>query len=579
MQFNLNQIAVTLFAQFSFISAQAQDGILDNTFSSDGMVKTSIGGIQDFGISVAIQSDGKILQGGYSYNGSNFDFALTRYNSNGTLDTGFDIDGIVTTDFAGLYNEGRTVVVQADGKILLAGVTYNGSNYDFAMARYNPDGSLDDSFGVLGKVKTDISGSNDYVNSIIIQPDQKIIVGGTSYNGSEEDFTVARYNSDGSLDLSFSSDGITTIDFTNSIDTGISLSLQDDGKIVFGGWTGDYPSSDFALVRLNEDGTLDSSFDSDGKVFIDLQSSYDQLSAVVVQNDGKILLGGTTSVGFQNNFSLIRLNSDGSLDTDFNTTGKLLIDAGPENLDYGTALALQSDGKILFGGYSTDGSNGDFVLVRIFENGVLDLNFDFDGKVSTDFAGANDQAFAIAVQNDNNILLAGTSDYEFAMARYEVDFCSLVATVNFNGNQLQTDISSANYQWIDCNNGDAAISGEISQSFTPLIEGNYAVVVESNGCIDTSDCILVSGLSTNDLEEISFSILPNPTAGLLTISSQNLGDPISLELFSVDGDLKAEYLIEDGLEHVLDISFLPSGFYLVKLKQNDKIQLVKLIKN
>ena len=182
---------------------------------------------------MAIQADGKILVAGVGMR----NFAVARYNSNGTLDTSFDGDGKLTTDFGGSdYVSG--MAIQADGKIVVAG----GSNSDFAVARYNSNGTLDTSFDGDGKLTTDFRGY-DLANTMAIQADGKILVAG----GSDSDFAVARYNSNGTLDTSFDGDGKLRINFSDGYDFANSMAIQTDGRIVLAGTN----SRDFALARLN----------------------------------------------------------------------------------------------------------------------------------------------------------------------------------------------------------------------------------------------------------------------------------------------------------------------------------------
>ena len=194
------------------------------------------------------------------HNGSN-DFALVRYNSDGTLDTSFSGDGKLTTAIGAGNDFGYSVTVQADGKILVAGASHNGSNYDFALVRYNSDGTLDTSFSGDGKLTTAIGASDDYGYSVTVQADGKILVAGYSANGSNNDFALVRYNSDGTLDTSFSGDGKLTTAIGAGHDEGYSVTVQADGKILVAGYSSNGSNDDFALVRYNSDGTLDTSFD------------------------------------------------------------------------------------------------------------------------------------------------------------------------------------------------------------------------------------------------------------------------------------------------------------------------------
>ncbi|MCB0759583.1 MAG: T9SS type A sorting domain-containing protein, partial [Flavobacteriales bacterium] len=181
------------------------DGSLDNSFSADGKLTTAFGTGDGSGSAVAIQVDGKIVVAGYASNGTDDDLALTRYNTNGTLDNSFGMDGKVTTAFGTGDDHGYAVAIQPDGKILVAGDAFNGTNYDLALARYNTDGSLDNGFSDDGKVTTAFGTDDEYGSSVAIQPDGKLIVAGSSNDGTTNDFAVARYISGldiGIIDLS-----------------------------------------------------------------------------------------------------------------------------------------------------------------------------------------------------------------------------------------------------------------------------------------------------------------------------------------------------------------------------------------
>jgi uncharacterized delta-60 repeat protein len=203
---------------------------------------------------------------GTSYNGSNWDFALARYNADGSLDTSFDGDGKVTTAIGASTDVGYSVIQQADGKLVVAGYSWNGSNDDVALVRYNTDGSLDTGFDGDGKVTTAIGTGYDEGYSVIQQADGKLVVAGTSYNGSSNDFALVRYNADGSLDASFDGDGIVTTAIGAANDYAQSVIQQADGKLVVAGYSHNGSDSDVALVRYNADGSLDTGFDGDGKV-------------------------------------------------------------------------------------------------------------------------------------------------------------------------------------------------------------------------------------------------------------------------------------------------------------------------
>jgi len=387
---------------FSLSTSLLKDGDLDVIFGTGGKIITDFGGT-DQGNAIALQKDGKIVVAGTSIN----NFAVARYNTDGSLDSTFGTGGKVITDF-GKDDLGQAVALQKNGKIVVAGTSDAGGDNDFAIARYNTDGSLDLTFGAGGQVTTDFGGENDFGNAVVLQKDGKIVVAGRSDTGGEGfDFAVARYNMDGSLDLTFGDGGKVTTDFGGS-DFGNAVVLQKDGKIVVAGFSAD----DFAVARYNTDGSLDMSFGDDGQVTTDFGGS-DFGNAVVLQKDGKIVVAGSSA----DDFAVVRYNTDGSLDSTFGTGGKVITDFG--GADFGNAIAMQKDGKIVVAGTS----DLDFAIARYNTDGSLDSTFGTGGKIITDFGGT-DRGNAIALQKNGKIVVAGRSNAggnnDFAIARYVV---------------------------------------------------------------------------------------------------------------------------------------------------------------
>jgi uncharacterized delta-60 repeat protein len=241
-----------------------------------------------------------------------FSFALARYNSDGTLDASFGAGGIVTTDFAASLTQAFSVALQPDGKIVAAGQTFINGSLDFALARYNRDGTLDASFGTGGTVTTDFAGERsrqDRAFSVAVQPDGKIIAAGQATIRSF-DFALARYNRDGTLDASFGTGGTVTTSFGNgSFDFARSVALQPNGKIVAAGQVLFIGGFDFALARYSRDGTLDASFGTGGTVTTDFAGSDDGALSVGVQPNGKIVAAGQAIIGGRILFGLARYES------------------------------------------------------------------------------------------------------------------------------------------------------------------------------------------------------------------------------------------------------------------------------
>ena len=346
----LLKTALLITAYFTLpVTLLAQNGSLDLSFDTDGMVITNITGDYNYGHSVAIQSDGKIVVAGFSSNGIDNDFALVRYNTNGSLDNTFDTDGMLTTAIDSFSEEAYSVAIQNDGKILVAGFSYNGIDNDFALVRYNANGSLDTTFDTDGIITTTVGISNDFGQSLAIQSDGKIVIAGYSYIGGNSKITLMRYNSNGSLDNTFDTDGILTTSIGTSNDFVQSLAIQSDGKIVVAGNSYNGANYDFALVRYNTNGSLDNTFDADGIVLTAIGTSNDYGHSLAIQSDGKIVMAGYSSNGIKFDFALLRYNTNGSLDNTFDTDGILTTSVGNAD-DYGMSVVIQSDGKIFVAG-------------------------------------------------------------------------------------------------------------------------------------------------------------------------------------------------------------------------------------
>jgi uncharacterized delta-60 repeat protein len=348
----------------------------------------------------------------------------------GALDPTFGAGGKVLTDFGAAGEEiASDLAIQSDGKIVAAGnFSPEGVGDDFALARYNTDGTLDPTFNATGKVLTDFSGSgsDDFLSSVDVQSDGKIVVAGYSNaSGTSYDFALARYNPDGTLDPTFNGTGKVLTDFSGpglGFDLAYSVAIQSDGKIVAAGESRSDISptfSVFALARYNPDGTLDPTFNGTGKVLTDFggPGSGEAVVAVAIQSDGKIVAAGNSS-GRSWDFALARYNPDGTLDPTFNGTGKVLTDfSGSGSYDFAHALAIQPDGKIVVAGESEPTGQGysDFALARYTSRGRLDRRFGASGKVLTNFL-FRASAHALAIQPDGRIVTAG--GFSFAMARH-----------------------------------------------------------------------------------------------------------------------------------------------------------------
>lgn len=348
------------------------DGSLDATFGSGGIVTTDIGAYAK-AFAVAIQTDGKIVTGGRSGTVLQSDFTLVRYNPNGSLDTSFGTGGIVITSF-GASSEIQDVAIQADGKILVTGPApgLSTSLTIFTVARYNTDGSLDATFdgdGVSQAVPAGFPLSPAVVpRAIAVQADQKLAVAGVCVVDSSLKFCVSRYNPNGSLDNTFDSDGLVMTDFDSSFGGFANdLSIQPDGKIVAAGQC--FPPGGGvipALARYNPNGSLDSSFDSDGRVTMPNSVQFEP-EALALQANGKMVIAGRDFIFFNSEIAVARFNPDGSLDNTFGSGGLVSTPVGTAH-SAANAIAVQTDGRIVAGGYGNFSGLAsivsDFALVR-----------------------------------------------------------------------------------------------------------------------------------------------------------------------------------------------------------------------
>ncbi|MFI5170825.1 MAG: hypothetical protein ACHQFW_00455 [Chitinophagales bacterium] len=353
------------------IARYLTDGTLDNTFNGTGSNVHNIGtDLLDVIYSIGLQDDGKIVAAGRSFNLDKPVFSAARYNADGTLDNTFSGDGKLTFDISlGSYGcEANEVVIQPDGKILIGGGAFYGTDLAFGSARFLSDGTPDNSYGGDGIVVTSIFdyAATEFGTGLLLLPDGKIIISGATFNTdlSDVDIAMIKYNADGTPDMTFGDDGIAKCNI--AADYMACSALQEDGKIILAGFVEGFDGSsdqDCAIARFNSDGTPDYSFDGFGWRVIDLSPDYyDIINDVAVQEDGKILITGYRTVDFDYDLFVLRLNADGSNDSDFGDDGMLIVNESPT--DIGLCLAIQTDGKIIAAGNTENDENTDMLMVR-----------------------------------------------------------------------------------------------------------------------------------------------------------------------------------------------------------------------
>ncbi|WP_419194997.1 cadherin domain-containing protein, partial [Novipirellula herctigrandis] len=413
------------------------DGSFDPTFGTDGVARVDTGGA-DYLHGMVLQSDGKIVLGGRT--GS--DFLLARLNQDGSLDTTFDgdgnNDGMITTVFSGSLDGIFDLVIDPNDKIVVTGMASSGGgNEDITIVRYNTDGSLDGTFGTGGVVQTG-SPQDEQANAVRIDANGHIVVAGEMHNGTSYDFFLARYDkSTGALDTSFGGGGTGYVltDFEGGIDEIQGMEILATGEILVSGYATVSGSMDLAVARFDNNGVLDATFGGgSGYVTVAIGLGTDKGTELAVQSDGKFVVVGETHNGTDNDVLAVRFNSNGTLDTGFGTggTGVATFDLGVQ--EYGKAIAIQSDGSILLSGYTGELSSYDAITIRLNSDGTLDTGFGPEDTLDGAPTFVEDGA-SIVLDVDVQILDAELSGSD--------DFGGASVTLERNGAANAEDVFSA----------------------------------------------------------------------------------------------------------------------------------------
>lgn len=384
---------------FSFILAVIHyaftQGATDSTFGNNGIVITPTAYSSDIN-AITMQPDGKIVAAGYWINLGTYHFQIARYNTDGTLDNSFGNGGIVNTSI-GNSSMPFSIQIQPDGKIIAAGGVKANLNppfqYHSLIVRYNADGTPDTSFGTGGIVITIADSNEDGISSIVLQPDGKIIAGGYAWN----QFLLMRYQTDGTLDTTYGTGGIVKTSIEGTEASIWAIAQQADGKILGAGTTGDITNFKFALARFNNDGTVDTTFGTSGKVTTDFNPFfYEVATSVVLLPNGQILLAGYS----ESNIAMAKYNNDGSLDAIFGNGGILSLNGYPPVPQNG--VTILPDGKIItVGSLEVSSFNYGFSLTR-FADGVPDSSFGINGNLLIDIRPGHDYAQCLILQPITN---------------------------------------------------------------------------------------------------------------------------------------------------------------------------------
>ena len=584
----------SLFLSYFNISF-SQSGNLDLTFGTTGIVSTDMGVPFNYGNSntqgytiftgAAIQTDGKFIACGYTWNGIAFDFAVVRYKTDGNLDTSFSNDGKLMTNFGSSDNKARTIAIQSDGKIIVAGSAGN----SFALARYNTNGSPDISFNNNGQKVSDFGGM-DSVMSIVIQPDGRILAGGS---------VLARYNTDGTPDESFGTNGKLSDPFPYGYPFNcLDLVLQSDKKIIVSGRYENY----CIVARYNANGTIDSDFANQGMYLLAAGPYNTKVGAsVTMQEDGKLLIGGydeyKRNQNFSSRFNLFRLNPNGTEDAGFSFSF-----SGINNFDYGYSVALQSNNKIIVAGYSNDGTSDHFAMLRYNADGSKDLTFKGNGLPVTNASPSNDRISKIAIK-DNKLYAAGYGEYPGhlgVVARYLLDADGgplPVTLINFSAapqNQaiaLSWEVSGQlNFSKYIIQHSLDGSNFTQKDSVTATARKDYATIDHTPATglnfyrlkmIDKDGKFTYSKIVTATIiQGYSFSISPNPATNILSVQLSGLAEKSTLQIMDATGRKLQEINIGSGGGKTIPLNIinLRKGLYILQLTTNKKTESRKFIK-
>jgi uncharacterized delta-60 repeat protein len=592
------RFSLTFLFLAAFFSATSQDGIPDPSFGTDGKVFYSMPGV---GTSVDVPNNQRIvvlpnqkILHCFTYNtGTETDFGIVRYNSDGSLDNSFGGDGIITTDI-GDDDLALSMIVGANGKIIVGGR----SETDFAVVRYNSDGSLDNSFGGDGIVTTDFSSGFDQVNSVNIQSSTgKIIAAGFTF-GTSSSFALVRYNDDGNLDGTFGTAGrVTTVITSGAIDQVNATVIQTDGKIIAAGVSDDFTTKRFALARYTANGTLDNTFDSDGRLTTTIANGAEAYAVTLQTNNRIIAAGYSVNASSNNDFTIVRYTTSGGLDNTFDGDGiaiKTFL-SGKEDIAY--AVAMQGDGKIVVAGYSENNTpDKDFVVTRLESNGTTDGSFGGIGYRLIDFGG-EDYGYSIGSQG-NNLIIGGSTGISLALTRLinsspilPLKIESFTAVKHSSSVEVKWQTSYEQNYEVERSN-DANNFNKIGVVYTNGSSNglkDYALtdLQPSKGInyyrikvVHTDGSILYSRMLTVQFNSAITKLhaYPNPVTDVLNIQLTSTDRVINLQL--TDISLKVIKSIQlntngNGVVTSIDMNSLPKGIYFIKVNE----ELIKIVKN
>ncbi len=391
-----------------------KQGDLDWTFGMpDGYVLFE-GWNRDSYVGLAIQANGRIVVSTGVINdvdAEDVNVGVLRYDTDGNPDNTFGDNGLVLWDSGHGKDCGRSNLIDGQDKIVVTGYTRNGDDYDVLLMRLDPDGTLDDSFGTGGIVRYDNNRRNDYGRGIALQGDGKIIVTARSTGEGTSQALLLRFEGDGTLDASFGENGAVIYERGGGNDGFRDLVLQGDGKIVVAGYSRTEAGFEILTGRFNTDGSLDRSFGTEGIALYDGGHGSAGARGVDMLSDRRIVVSGTNDNGADLDVVVLMYDVNGWLDSGFGTDGVVIYDRGQGN-DNGRKLAIQSDDRIVVAGNTWNGNDYDALVLRYHSDGTADTVFGSGGAAVINLGDGNEWGETVAIQTDQNIIVAGGMDRE-----------------------------------------------------------------------------------------------------------------------------------------------------------------------
>ena len=421
-------ITLILFIGFTVYSQNVEaqlPGDPDLTFGTGGFNIRDAGAGNAFGRDVAIQQDGKIIVACIVSNGTDNDFALVRYTTDGKIDTTFGNGGIVTYDFASSTEITEAVAIDHANRIIVAGSVDTGDGFAFAAVRFTPEGAVDATFGVLGFVLVK-SWTTGFCNSIMVQEDHKILLSGYAFNpvSGTNEFVVVRFLETGQKDSSFGQQGIVMTHVGVGAGVANAMTLQQDGKIILAGQALNSATLawDICLARYETNGLLDETWGTEGIAFKSFPNKNFTINALAIDLNKNIVVAGYLGTAPSNNlYAVARFDKEGTPDASFGTDGLVTNTFGAENNQIND-LEIQPDGFMIISGSSLSGNSDRFAIARLDQTGQPDPMFGQLGVVITPL-GQNDGIKSTALQSDGKLIVTGESfngnRFQLVVGRYE----------------------------------------------------------------------------------------------------------------------------------------------------------------